>query len=270
MNETELVFTEILNCNRASLYLDKNLRWDKGKSIAVSSVIKRRISGEPLQYIFGKTEFMGLEFKVTQDVLIPRQETEILVEEVIKLVESLGPAVCNTEVLDMGTGSGCIAISLAKLLPQIKMHAVDISTKALKVAQGNARTNRVDVNFILSDLFNSCALKPNGYDIIISNPPYIPSAEIDNLEAEVKCQPAIALDGGQDGLDFYRRIICDSHSYLRQNGFLIMEIGFNQIEAIKNIFMYSPNFKITEVTKDYSQIERIIVAKKIIQKRWIN
>jgi release factor glutamine methyltransferase len=263
VNEAELVFIEILNCNRASLYLDKNLRWDKGKSTAVSRVIKRRISGEPLQYIFGKTEFMGLEFKVTPDVLIPRQETEILVEEVIKFVESLEPAVCNTEVLDMGTGSGCIAVSLAKFLPRIKMHAVDISREALKVAQDNARANNVKVNFILSDLFNSCALKPNGYDIIVTNPPYIRSAEIDNLEAGVKCEPAIALDGGKDGLDFYRRIIRDAPGYLRENGLLVMEIGFNQIDAVKNIFMDSLNLKIIKVVKDYGRIERIIVAKKI-------
>ncbi len=263
MNEAELVFTEILNCNRASLYLDKNLQWDKGKSTAVSKVIKRRISGEPLQYIFGKTEFMGLEFKVTPEVLIPRQETEILVEEVIKLVQSFGPEACNTEVLDVGTGSGCIAVSLAKFLAPIKMHAVDISGEALKVAQDNARANNVKVDFIRSDLFNYCALKPNSYDIIVTNPPYIPSGQIDNLEAGVKCEPAIALDGGKDGLDFYRRIIRDAPGYLRENGLLAMEIGFNQIDAVKNIFRDSLNFKIIKVIKDYGQIERIIVAKKI-------
>jgi release factor glutamine methyltransferase len=264
MNEAELVFTEILNCNRTSLYLDRSLKWDRDKSHAVSRVIKRRMNGEPPQYILGKTEFMGLEFKVNASVFIPRPETEILVEHVITLTHNLETSVRKPWILDMCTGAGCIAVSLAKFLTPLKIDAFDVSRQALGVAQANARAHRVEVNFILSDLFNSCALKPHSYDIIVSNPPYIPSAEIDNLEAEVKCQPAIALDGGQDGLDFYRRIIAGAPRYLRKNGFLAMEIGFNQIEAIKDIFMGYPDFEIVELVKDYSQIDRIIVAKKII------
>jgi release factor glutamine methyltransferase len=264
MNETELVFTEILNCSRMSLYLDKNLKWDKDKSIAVSSIIKRRIQGEPLQYIFGKTEFMGLEFRVSPDVFIPRPETEILAEEVMELTRGL--AACQTrriQILDMGTGSGCIAVSLAKLLPLIKMHAVDISARALEIAQYNARMHNVKVNFIHSDLFNSCGLKPDGYDIIVTNPPYIPKAQINKLEAEVKYEPAIALEGGDDGLDFYRRIIAQAPSYLRVGGILAMEMGFNQAGAIRNIFRDSGDFKIIKVVKDYSRIERVITAKKV-------
>lgn len=263
MNETELVFTEILNCNRTSLYLDRSLHWDRDKSLAVSKVIKRRMTGEPLQYILGKTEFMGLEFKVNADVLIPRPETEILVEKAIALTHNLETGVHKPRILDMCTGAGCIAVSLAKFIIPLKIDAVDVSREALGVAQANARAHRVEVNFILSDLFNSCSLKPYSYDIIVSNPPYIPSAEIDNLETEVKCQPAIALDGGRDGLDFYRRIIAQAPRYLRKNGFLAMEIGFNQREAIKDIFRDYSNFEIVEVVKDYSQIDRIIVAKKM-------
>ncbi len=263
MNETELVFTEILNCNRPSLYLDKDLPWDKDKSTSVSSVIKRRISGEPLQYIFGKTEFMGLEFRVTPDVLIPRPETEILAEETIEYVRNLGPGSHNIRVLDMGTGSGCIAVSLAKFLPRIRVEAVDVSSGALEVSRANARLHKLDINFILSDLFKSEALKPDSYDIIVTNPPYIPTAQMDSLGIEIKWEPAIALDGGRDGLDFYRRIICDAPVYLKENGFLAMEMGFNQAGAIKNIFRDSPGFKILKTVKDYAHLERVIVAKKI-------
>ena len=270
MNEAELLFTEILNCSRISLHLDKNLHWDKNKCALISSVIKRRISGEPLHYILGETEFMGLEFKVNPDVLIPRPETEILVEELIQLVRNFSSGSQNTRVLDLGTGSGCIAVSLAKFLPGLKMHAVDISIKALEVARDNALANNVKINFILSDLFNSPALKPHGYDIIVSNPPYISRAQISDLPAEVKYEPALAWDGGRDGLDFYRRIISEAENYLRKNGFLALEIGFNQIEAIKNIFLSVPNFKIIKVIKDYSQIERVIIAKKTKDTRWIN
>jgi release factor glutamine methyltransferase len=262
MNEAEMVFAKVLNCNRMSLYLDKNLHLDKNKCAAISSVIKRRVSGEPLQYILGETEFMGLEFKVNPDVLIPRPETEILVEELIQLVQNFSFVPQNTRVLDVGTGSGCIAVSLAKFLPGLKMHALDISIKALEVARDNALANDVKIDFILSDLFNSPALKPQGYDIIVSNPPYISKAEIKDLPVEVKYEPAIAWHGGRDGLDFYRRIIPGADNYLRKNGFLALEIGFDQIEAIKNIFLSVPNFKIIKVIKDYSQIERVIIAKK--------
>jgi release factor glutamine methyltransferase len=269
MNETELLFTDILNCNRLSLYLNKDIFLDRAKSFLVSCVLKRRIRGEPLQYILGKTEFMGLEFKVTADVFIPRPETEILVEQTIDIIKLLNCQI--VKLLDIGTGSGCITVSLAKLLPNVKITAIDISQKAIEIAQYNALLNNVSdkIRLIHSNLFTSCNLQVTGYDIIVSNPPYIPTAEIETLQPEVKYEPHIALDGGKDGLDFYRRIINKAHRYLKKDGFLIMEMGFNQKDAIKNIFQKSGYFEIIELINDYNNMDRVIIAKKR-EREWIN
>lgn len=256
MNEPELLFTEILNCNRSSLFLNKESPLDKDKSILIASVLKRRIKGEPIQYILGKTEFMGLEFKVNKDVFIPRPETEILVEKTLKVVRELN-------ILDMGTGSGCIAISLATLLPNAKIDAIDISEKALKIAKENAKLNNVNINFIQGDLFTPHPSPLTPYDLIVSNPPYVPTAEIEGLQLEIKYEPDIALDGGKDGLDFYRRVVTCAPNYLNKGGFLIMEMGFNQRPAVENIFQKSGNFEIIEVVRDYNNIERVVVTRKI-------
>lgn len=269
MNETELLFTDILNCNRLSLYLNKDIFLDKAKSFLVSGVLKRRIRGEPLQYILGKTEFMGLEFKVTPHVFIPRPETEILVETAIKIGYRLWVIGHRLKILDIGTGCGNIAISMARNLLYCEMDAIDISDNALKVALSNAKLNNAKVNFIQSDLLNTYNLQPNTYDLIVSNPPYIPTVEIEALQPEVKYEPHMALDGGKDGLDFYRRIINKAPRYLRKDGFLIMEMGFNQKDAIKNIFQKTGYFEIIELIKDYNNIDRIIIAKKR-EREWIN
>ncbi|MCK9604140.1 MAG: peptide chain release factor N(5)-glutamine methyltransferase [Candidatus Omnitrophica bacterium] len=255
MNEAELLFSEIFGCDRASLYLKKNIPLDKDKLSKVSSVLKRRFSGEPLQYILGKTEFMGLEFRVNPSVLIPRPETEILVEKAAEMATSL-------KIMDIGTGSGCIAISLAKLLKDADIIATDISDNALEVAKENARRHGVKINFILADLFNAvdCVMHP--VDLIISNPPYVASGEIATLQPEISYEPRIALDGGADGLDFYRRIINGAVDYLKKDGLLILEIGFDQSRAIADIFQRSGKFKIIEIVKDYSNIERVMVAVK--------
>ena len=230
----------------------------------LSSALKRRISAEPIQYILGKTEFMGFEFKVTPDVLIPRQETEILVETAVKYVAaSQSHNATSINILDLGTGSGCIAISLAKLLPNAKITATDISDRALAVALRNAELNGVKVNFIQSDLFHNYNLEPDTYNLIVSNPPYIPTAQMKTLQPEVRYEPGIALDGGRDGLDFYRRIIGSSALYLEGDGFLILEAGFNQRDAIENIFQKARDFKITDAIKDYNHIDRVIVAQKL-------
>jgi len=269
MNEAELLFSSVLNCNRLSLYLNKKSLLDKDSAGFVSSVLKRRISGEPIQYILGKTEFMGFEFKVGPCVLIPRPETEILVETAIRHV-TRGQSQCASlpegdkvsKALDIGTGSGNIAISLAILLPKVKIDALDISESALDVAKDNAKLHNVNINFIYSDLFSGNNLTSNTYDLIISNPPYIPTGEIDKLQPEIKYEPKIALDGGIDGLDFYRRLISHSLQYLKKDGLLIMEIGFKQKEALKNIFQKYEDFEIIEVVKDYNNVERVIVARK--------
>jgi len=266
MNEADLLFTQALNCNRLSLYLNKDLKLSRDKSYLISSVLKRRIRGEPLEYILGKAEFMGFEFKVTRDVFIPRPETEILVEKAISQLSAVSCQLSDINILDLSTGSGCIAISLAKYLPHIKLTATDISHKVIEIAQYNARLNNVinQIKFIRGDLFDTYDLRLNTYDLIVSNPPYIPNLEINNLQSEIKYEPRIAIDGGVDGLDFYRRIIRDCQDYLKEGGFLIMEMGFGQSMRIKEIFSASEKFKIVEIVKDYNNIERVIVAKNLI------
>jgi release factor glutamine methyltransferase len=265
MNEAELLFTEVLKCDRTSLYLNKELRLDKQRYSWISSVLKRRTHGEPLQYILGKTEFMGLEFKVNRDVFIPRQETEILVETVLKMVSSIKYQVSSINILDLGTGSGCIAVSLAKFIPYAKITTLDISLEAIKIARENAVLNNVGdkIEFVHSDLFAQYAIRNTQYDIIVSNPPYIPTIEIERLQPEVRYEPRMALDGGRDGLAFYRKIIRNSAHYLKEKGLLMMEMGFNQREALEDIFQDSWNFKVIEVVKDYNNIDRVIVARRL-------
>jgi len=263
MLEAELLFTELFNCDRLSLYLEKRPAITKDKLALISSVLKRRITGEPIQYVLGKTEFMGLKFKVTPDVFIPRPETEILVETAIKLVHRPQSIVHSYNILDLGTGSGCIAVLLTKFLPNAKISAVDISGRAIQLAKENARLNKVEIDFIQSDLFNTVDYRLSTIDLIVSNPPYITSAEIDNLQPEIQYEPRLALDGGKDGLEFYRKIISLSPYYLKKDGLLIMEMGFNQAGAIRNIFKISGKFKILEVVKDYNNIDRVVVARKV-------
>lgn len=261
MNETELLFTEALGCGRLSLYLNKGQALAKERSLFISSVLKRRFSGEPIQYILGKAEFMGLEFKVTPDVLIPRPETEILVEKAIGIVQSSEFKVHG--VLDLCTGSGCIAISLAKSIKSLTIDATDISPAAIEIAKENAILNDVEVNFLESDLFPDHELYAMNYELIISNPPYVLTAEIDRLQPEVRYEPRISLDGGRDGLDFYRRIISQSPDHLKSGGMLIMEIGSGQSGPVRNIFNKSKKFEIIDLVKDYNNIERVVAARKV-------
>jgi release factor glutamine methyltransferase len=276
MNEIELLFTDILNCKRHDLYLNKYISLDKEKRRFLNQALMRRFNGEPIQYILGKAEFMGLEFKVNKDVFIPRPETEILVEAVINCVSPLArsclPAgrcpVCPLKILEIGTGSGCIAISLAKFL-QVNVIATDISNLALEVAKQNALLHNVDnkIKFIQGDLFTIYDLRITNYDTIVSNPPYIPSIDMKDLPLEVRNEPVLALDGGKDGIDIYRRIIKECPRYLKDNGYLIMEIGFGQCQTLKNIFKNSGKLEIIDIVRDYNNIERVIVAQK---KKWIN
>ncbi len=259
MTEPELLFTHIFNCKRTDLYLYNRRPISKDDSDSIVNVLRRRIKGEPIQYILGRIEFMGLEFKLTPDVFIPRPETEILVEIALKIVHSSKFIVHS--ILDIGTGSGCIAISLAKFLKDVRVSATDISEEALGIAKQNALLNNVKINFFQSNLFSNYELPTANYELIVSNPPYIPSAEINNLEPELNYEPRIALDGGRDGLDFYRCIIKVAPAYLKKGGFLITEIGFNQCLVLKELFNAVQNFEIIEIVKDYNNIDRVIVAR---------
>ena len=219
--------------------------------------IKRLISGEPLQYITGKQEFMKLNFLVTKDVLIPRPDTEILVEEVIKIAQNIP----NPVILDLCTGSGAIAVSMAKYIKNSKIYAVDISSKAIEIAKKNAEFNGVinNIVFIQSDLFTK--IKNQKFDIIVSNPPYIETKVIKNLSKEVQNEPKIALDGGEDGLDFYRKISENAYKYLNRQGYLCLEIGYNQKYTVQKILEKQKRYINTYCKKDLCENDRIIVTQ---------
>ena len=226
-------------------------------------MIKHIQAYTPLQYIIGKEKFFGLDFIVNDDVFIPRPETEILVNTVLDTVnEHLTP---NTEprILDLCTGSGCIAISLTKNVHNCKIFASDVSEKALEIAKENARLNGVGdrITFVSSDLFKDIKGK---FDIIVSNPPYIAEHEFETLQKEVLKEPRLALSGGTDGLDFYRRIFNEAPRYLEKCGYCITEIGYGQRQVIKDIIEKTASFELIEVKEDQYNIDRVIKVK------WIN
>ena len=261
MTEKELILTNLLDCSRHELYF-KNKPLSKEQKRQLSKILKLRCDGVPLQYILGCSEFMGIKFKVDKRVLIPRPETEILVETVIKRVKESKSQ--RVKILDIGTGSGCIAVSLAKFLPEAEVIAIDVSLEAINIAQENAELNNVvgRIKFLQSDFFACCLLPVACCDIIVSNPPYIRSGDIKDLPKEVQYEPKIALDGGCDGLNYYRRIIKESPSFLGEGGLLIMELGMGQLEQVKNISEQSKRFIFIEAIKDYNEIDRVIIFKK--------
>ena len=219
--------------------------------------VKRLILGEPLQYITGIQEFMKLNFLVTKDVLIPRPDTEILVEEVIRKAENIS----NPVILDLCTGSGAIAVSLAKYIKNVHICAIDISSKALEIAKKNAELNGVknNIEFIESNLFDK--IKERKFDIIVSNPPYIETETIKTLSKDVQSEPKIALDGGKDGLDFYRKIADSGSKYLNRQGYICLEIGYNQRIAVRQILENKKRDVNINCIKDLCGNDRVVTAQ---------
>jgi len=262
--EADLLVSHVIKATRLQLYLHL-------EDIVTARACKRarqffvqRATGLPLQYLLGLQEFWGLEFVVTPDVLIPRPETEILVEEVIRWVKNR-PLTGGHPLVDLGTGSGCIAIALAKSLPGVQILATDISGNALAIARRNARRLGVDqqITFVKGDLFEP--LKKLGVgqvDVILSNPPYIPADELQTLAPEVKDhEPRIALEGGPDGLDICRRIIQEAPGYLLFGGVLMMEIGWKQAKPLRAWIHQQALPWELEFKKDLSGIERVMILK---------
>jgi release factor glutamine methyltransferase len=251
----ELLLSEILNCKRLDLYLKFDQPLKENEVDKYREWISRRGKFEPLQYIIGKVEFFGLQFKVTRDVLIPRSETEILVEEVINSYKGKS----GLKILDIGTGSGNIPIALAKNLANAEITTVDVSAKAIEIAKENALLNGVEseVKFILSDV-NHLKIETGSFDIVISNPPYISAEEYPTLQKEIiDYEPSIALTDANDGLDFYRAIAERSKSFLKNEGKVFLEIGKGQFEDVEKILSKN-DFHNIEIIKDYQQIERVI------------
>ena len=239
----------ITGISRAVYFLRMNEEMNEQNLVLYKEFLEIRAKHVPLQHITGVQEFMGLEFQVNEHVLVPRQDTEILVEETLKVLKP------GMDVLDMCTGSGCIIISLMKFVKAISGTAVDISEEALKVAKNNAEKLEAPVKFIHSDLFEKIN---ETYDVIVSNPPYIRTAVIEELKEEVKFHdPFLALDGKEDGLYFYRKIINESKDYLKQNGRLYFEIGHDQGEDVKKL-MKEAGFVEVVVKKDLAGLDRVV------------
>lgn len=214
--------------------------------------VQKRAEHIPLQYIIGEQEFMGLRFKVNSNVLIPRQDTETLVEQVLKIVKP------GMKVLDLCTGSGCVLISVLKNAPELTGMGSDISKTALLVAKENAKLHEVDAEWVRSDLFDNII---ETFDVIMANPPYIPTGEILSLMPEVRdFEPENALDGGADGLDFYRKITGQVKDYLNPGGYVYMEIGYDQGEAVSEL-MRNAGFTEVEVIKDLARNDRVVKGK---------
>lgn len=255
--KARLLMQFILNQTRQYVIVNDMKELGTIKEKQYFEVIKKLRQGIPLEHITHQKEFMKLNFFVDEHVLIPRQDTEILVEEVISIAQKTKAK----KILDLCTGSGAIAISLAKYIPESDITAVDISNDALKIAKKNARSNNVEnqITFVNSDMFTN--LNENKFDIIVSNPPYIKRDIIEGLDKEVKNEPYIALDGGEDGLDFYRDIIKQSYQYLKYNGYLCLEIGFDQKIDIIELIENEEKFEHTYSKKDLYDNDRVIVTQ---------
>lgn len=252
-SELDWLFCHFLNCTNAQLFTVKEISKVKAKKIKKAA--KKRILGMPIDKIIKQAYFYGEPFYVNTRVLTPRKETEHLVEAVIEQNKQKQ----NLTILDLGTGSGIIAITLKKHLLNASVMASEISFGALWVAKKNAKKHKVNINFIKSNLF--AKIKNNSLDIIVSNPPYIKSSEIDYLQNEVKnYDPRVSLDGGFTGYSFYKQIIRNAPQKLKKGGKLYFEVGAGQAKTI--VKMLEKHFENIEVIKDYNQIERVVIATK--------
>ncbi len=252
----ELMLAHALRKKRLDLYLEFERVLDEPTLTTLREMVKRRGAGEPLQYILGKVEFHGLEFAVDKRVLIPRPETELLVEEVAAGCKEAGPV----RILDIGTGSGCIAVTLAVLLPSAAITATDRSAAALELARANAARHGVTgrVEIVESDLFST--LTGRQFDWIVSNPPYIPSSQANTLAREIRdYEPLEALFAGEDGLAVIRRIIAGAPPFLSAGGRVALEIGAGQSGAVQELFLEA-QYQVAKVVKDYDNYDRLIIA----------
>lgn len=254
--DAEILLAQVLKWRRLQLYVDSDKILPLESVLRFNQLVNRRLDGFPVAYLTGTKDFMGLTFAVNENVLIPRPDTEILTEGVGNYLRSLGGKV---SFADLGTGSGAICVSILKFVKNSRACAVDISEKALNVAKFNARKFHVDdrAEFFCGDLFTP--LEGKIFNAVISNPPYIPTNDLKTLQSEVKREPRLALDGGIDGLNFYRRIISDAPRFLVSGGLLAVEIGINQAAAVENL-MTAAGFDNVKIFKDLAGIERVVTG----------
>lgn len=253
--DAEVLLSHVLGKDRLYLYVNFDQPLSPTELEAFRAAVKQRAMRMPVAYITGSKEFMGLDFSVSPAVLIPRPDTEILVEAALTRLSKIE----YPQVLDIGTGSGAIIISVLSNLPSTQGTAVDISKEALAVAADNAKRNGVTsrLNLQQGDLFSP--VQGQRFDAILSNPPYIPVADIEGLEPEVRREPSLALAGGKDGLDYYRRIVKEGPEYLKQGGFIALEVGAGQAEAVARLADEQGRMTAVDIIKDYSGIDRVVV-----------
>lgn len=261
--QVELLLAHLLKMPRMKLYLNFDRVVSEAEQGVLREWVKRRGEREPLQHITGTAPFCGLEFAVNREVLVPRPETELLVDEALKWLAARGDAAGPASVLDFGTGSGCIAISIAGKAPAgTVVRAVDISPAALEVARANAVRLGVADRVVFHSGDGFAALEPElRFDLVVSNPPYIPAAEIATLEPEVReFDPRLALDGGADGLDYYRRLADEARSRLKPGGRMMLEFGEGQHTDV-GALLTAAGWRVECVLKDFTGRERIVIAQ---------
>ncbi len=253
--EAEWLLCAATGLDRVGLYLNFDKPLNSAELAAYRSMVSRRARREPLQHILGTQEFCGLEFEVSPDVLVPRHDTETVVTE----AQLRAPGAVS--VLDVGTGSGCIAIALAKRMPAARLTAIDISPAALELARRNADRNGVMIEFLCGSLLEP--VEGHSFDLIVSNPPYIPSRDIERLEPEVRdWDPRCALDGGPDGLDIYRVLLPAAAGLLNPGGWLLVEVGMGQSGEVAGLFRAVEGYDEVITAHDPAGIERVVGARK--------
>ena len=264
-SSAEVLLAHVLSQDRLFLYLNYDRPMEAPELSAYRSCIKRRLAGEPSQYITGAQEFWSLPLRVCPDVLIPRPETEILVQAVLDFVRHDLAHVTNPSILDLGTGSGAVAIALARELPEAEIAAVDLSMSALQLARENAKYNKVEkqIYFVQSDMFSGILGIPEKFSLVVTNPPYVSHAEFQQLAREIRdYEPHDALDGGPDGLVAVRRVIMEAPAVLARTGGLLLEMGAGQAGSVSALVQESQAYKSFRILKDYSGTDRILVAVK--------
>lgn len=257
----EHLLAHALGQKRIQLYLRFDQPVSDDELALFRSFVRRRLANEPVQYIVGSTEFYGMEFELSPDVLIPRPETEHLVEAVVDWARAHDRA-SSLRLLDIGTGSGCIPIAIAAQLPTCTCTALDVSEAALNIARRNASRHGVEdrINFLSHDILNGSLPVETQFDIVVSNPPYVAEADIAELQPEIRLhEPMVAITDNGDGLTFYRRIAGTAAALLAPGGLLAVEIGYGQSAAVQDIFFRS-HISVTNIIHDYSGIERVLIA----------
>jgi|TARA_B100000315_G_scaffold236523_1_gene252371 release factor glutamine methyltransferase len=262
--EAEYLLAHALKCEKKDIIINHDRVLIDHETDLFKELIDRRLKREPSQHIIGEEEFWGLSFKVTKDVLIPRPETQLLVKEALKEAKKFSPEV---NIIDLCTGSGCIAVCMAVELPESKVYAIDLSDKALAIAGENAKKHGVEkrITFLEGDLLNP--IEPLGLkgkiDLFLSNPPYVSKKMMEELQPEIELyEPMLAVAGGEDGFDYYRQIIPEAAEYLKPGGHLVLEIGYGQRDGTISLMEEAKVYEEIEVKKDFAEIDRVVKAQR--------